>query len=761
MAKTSNKKAKAKPSLVEVGTRMGYTSILNEYLQEERRQDEIPISDYRKMRTNDGKVSALVALYTLPIWRMSFNIEADEGDKGEAEFIEANFRNTFDNGGTERPFEYYIRDMAYFIFDGFRAYEKVWRVDDEQKIRLKKLAIRDAESITILTEKDELKGLKQGEVTIPKDKTFLLTYNPSEDMFYGQSILKPVWYHWDKKHKLYYIAHVAAEVQTVPPRVLKHKGMDSAQLTKLESALDRLGLESRITYNSNNAEVEFLDVTSGAKVSIIDMIQHHDNQMAKAMLAMWVDLSSEGNAAGSRALGSPMIDIYEQNIESITQIIEDEINAGLIPQLIQWNFASKSFPKFRFSPLDQQSEGLIRQSFIEIARKGLPDGLTMDIVGKIAKRFDIDFDVEEQLKVLEQKKEENKKMFEKQNSLNQSQAGRIRNDIYKSPNEKGMQNNTNVEQKKKTNKLSEKDIINLTDESNGKINLMDFADKIETANDKLNKELNDIVAKMSGEILILFINAIVNQDYEVLEKLSLDYQGEYQEAINTVLREIYNYSKLKASEEIGIKTPATPEDAIKKIILNTKNIVDKQFVDLISAIISLAIVGISKGWDRNKAEISFGALISDFKKEKVELGNDQMIITTFNDGRNDVFKMNSGLVVGYKYNNSLENIMRGTVCPYCQQLHGLKVEFDSPLFYEYMPPQHFRCSCFWEAITDSGDFSPSPIPDIPVYDTISDFHGLSEDVSEEKIDLKEIQEMQKVDKMDAELLALIEELTNE
>jgi hypothetical protein len=68
-----------------------------------------------------------------------------------------------------------------------------------------------------------------------------------------------------------------------------------------------------------------------------------------------------------------------------------------------------------------------------------------------------------------------------------------------------------------------------------------------------------------------------------------------------------------------------------------------------------------------------------------------MIIGAFNDGRNDVFKANSGLVVGYKYNNSLENIMRGTVCPYCQQLHGLEVEFDSPLFYEYMPPQHFRC----------------------------------------------------------------------
>jgi hypothetical protein len=598
-----------------------------------------------------------------------------------------------DNGGTEKPFEYYLRDMAYFIFDGFRAYEKVWYVDEENKVKLKKIAIRDAESVTILTERDELKGLKQGEIVIPKEKTFLLTYNSSEDIFYGQSILKPVWYHWDKKHKLYYIAHVAAEVQTVPPRVLKHKGMDSGQLTKLENALDRLGLESRITYNSNNAEVEFLDVTSGAKVSIIDMIQHHDNQMAKAMLAMWVDLSSEGNAAGSRALGSPMIDIYEQNIQSITQIIEDEINASIIPQLITWNFASKSFPKFRFSPLDQQSEGLIRQAFIEIARKGLPDGLTMDIVGKIAKRFDIDFDAEEQLKMLEQKKEEDKKAFEKQSKMNQPQyqAGRIRNDPYKDPEEKGMQNNTNVEQKKKTNKLSERDIVNLADESNGKINLMDFADKIEKANDKLNKQLGDIVAKMSNEVLILFINAIVNQDYELLEKLSLQYQGEYQEAINIVLKEIYNYSKLKASEEIGIKTPATPEDAMRKIILNTKNIVDKQFVDLMSAIISLAIVGISKGWDRNKAEISFGALISDFKKEKVELGSDQMIIGAFNDGRNDVFKANSGLVVGYKYNNSLENIMRGTVCPYCQQLHGLEVEFDSPLFYEYMPPQHFRC----------------------------------------------------------------------
>ena len=212
MAKKETKSSKKKPSLNEIGTRSGYTSIYDEYQKEERRQDEIPISDYREMRTNDGKVSALVSLYTLPIWRMSFNVEPTNGDRGEAEFIMDNFTKPFGAGGTDRSFEYYIRDMAYFIFDGFRAYEKVWYIDEENKVRLKKLALRDAETVTILSDKDELRGLKQGEVIIPKEKTLLLTYNPSEDMFYGQSILRPVWYHWDKKHKLYYIAHVAAEV---------------------------------------------------------------------------------------------------------------------------------------------------------------------------------------------------------------------------------------------------------------------------------------------------------------------------------------------------------------------------------------------------------------------------------------------------------------------------------------------------------------------------------------------------------------------
>ena len=75
MAKKETKSSKKKPSLNEIGTRSGYTSIYDEYQKEERRQDEIPISDYRKMRTNDGKVSALVSLYTLPIWRMSFNVD--------------------------------------------------------------------------------------------------------------------------------------------------------------------------------------------------------------------------------------------------------------------------------------------------------------------------------------------------------------------------------------------------------------------------------------------------------------------------------------------------------------------------------------------------------------------------------------------------------------------------------------------------------------------------------------------------------------
>ena len=302
------------------------------------------------------------------------------------------------------------------------------------------------------------------------------------------------------------------------------------------------------------------------------------------------------------------------------------------------------------------------------------------------------------------------------------------------------------------NKFTEKDVVDLVEDTNSRIDLMDFADKIQTASNTLNNELGNILSDISEEMLLLFVNSIVSKDYDVLGKLSLPLQEEYAAIINRVLKEMYNYAKVKASEEISVKTPSTQEDAIKKILLNTKNVVDGQFSDLLTAIINLAIVGINKGWDKNKAEISFEALFNNFVKKKVEVGNDQMVMETFNDARNYVFMSYPDIVIGYRLNNSLENILRGVVCPYCKNLHGLTVEFDSPLFYSYHPPFHFKCGCFWEAVTTKDDVEFSSPPDIPSYDTISNFKGLSE---------KEYGLNETITKDDKEIINLIEELIYE
>ena len=68
-----------------------------------------------------------------------------------------------------------------------------------------------------------------------------------------------------------------------------------------------------------------------------------------------------------------------------------------------------------------------------------------------------------------------------------------------------------------------------------------------------------------------------------------------------------------------------------------------------------------------------------------------------------------------------------------------------------------NCACFWEAIKSGDTFNPSPQPDIPVYDTINDFRGLSEEMPVRKVELKE----ETLSKEDKEIVSLLEELIHE
>lgn len=687
-----------------------------DYGRVEDRVKNLGIEDYRKMWTNDGKVAALVMLYTLPIRSTGFEVNATDGDKGEADFIRENFTQPMDRGGLATPLAYVIEDMAYAPFEGFRAYEKVW-YDYQGGIRLKKLAPRDPLTLEVETDdngdlKDVIQNMweqtKNRKVSIPPEKMTFVTYNKVVDPYYGDSILKPAWYHYDKKHKLYYIAHVAAEVQTVPPRLLKHNNMDAGQRAELEDALDRLGLESRISYNKNMAEIEFMDVGSGTKVDIKEMINHHDSQMSKAVLAMWIDLSSEGSSSGSRALAEPMIDLYLKNVEGIMNLMEDAINYDVIPQLIRWNFGpNASYPEFRFETIRNETEQVLFDTFQEYAKAGrLPDMLNRGVMTQIADKLGIELKDED----FEVPEEETEEEIEQETPQ-----------FVERPQQHIIHSHDDHE-----HKHEKVDAITLAELAEGtKIDLQDMAKKLPRFERKMQQAAESVLDRVQDDITDELQRIVEEKDISAIKDIDIGSKDVYRERMLNVANDVYNYSKTKVSEEMEINTPATSQEAKDRLEATVDNSVDRQYSNLSSEIGSIALAAVEANWGPEQVEAAVTTEFTGFENENLLKAIPLIIYEILNRARQDVFKENEGLIVAYRYRNDLENILRGVVCPYCQSLSGMTVEITDDGFHRFHPPQHFNCACMWEPVMPGESYNVTGVPSqLPVYDTIDQFRQI-------------------------------------
>ena len=230
------------------------------------RDEEVTVKQLMAMRKTDGQARALYRLITLPIRAAlktaTFVPEANiEGGEEEAAFIEQMFTLPASAGGMSVPFNRIIAQMLMAIFDGFTAFELVYWVPEagplEGKWVLKKMAHRPSDTLTFLVnDKSEFAGLRQQTMyqgqqidrTIEADHAIYYAANEEEKPFYGQSYFQSAFYHWDKKFKLYVIAHIASQRAAVGTRVgTMPANPGVVDRERFTAALAQLGIAQYIT----------------------------------------------------------------------------------------------------------------------------------------------------------------------------------------------------------------------------------------------------------------------------------------------------------------------------------------------------------------------------------------------------------------------------------------------------------------------------------------------------------------------------------
>jgi hypothetical protein len=279
------------------------------------------------------------------------------------------------------------------------------------KVTIRKMDWRPSETLTFLLDgQGEFNGFRQRtffqgrtiDVKIPKDTALYYSHDEAERPFYGVSMFESAFYHYDKKEKLYFIAHLAAQRAAVGLRVGTMVPNPSPNdKNNFIRALSQLGLAQYMVVPSADWTVNSINETS-SRFDYLGLINHHNSQMSKSVLAQWFD--AESGAGGGQG-DSTLVDFGGQNdttfmmmLEGILEEMAEVINNHIFPRFIDWNFGSEKYPQFKWGALTAEQKAAIQDTFDKLAVAGQTANVTPEFMLDLEKRmaeelgFDIDYD---------------------------------------------------------------------------------------------------------------------------------------------------------------------------------------------------------------------------------------------------------------------------------------------------------------------------------------------------------------------------------
>lgn len=363
------------------------------------------------MRRMDGQARALYRLLTLPIRAAlrTATIKPTGDGEEEAAFIHDAFYMPPQAGGMTVTFQRFMSQLLQGLFDGFSAFEKVYWIPESGplagKITLKKLAHRPADTVSFIVDKTGgFAGIRQRtfhyqktiDVFIPKERAFYYAAQEEEQKFYGVSFFQSAFYHYDKKARLYFTAHIAAQRAAVGTRV------GTVPTTATKAAKTEFAQSM-----SNMSLAQWMMMPEGFKVDVIkeagsfeflNFINHHNSQMSKSVLAQFFD-KEQGAGQGETSLvnfGQPGDEMFNLMLRAIMDDIAAQINLYIIPALIDFNFRDGKYPKFVWGSLTDEQRAAIAKTFDKIAnQQTLTPEFIRALEEKQAEEFGLELDYDE------------------------------------------------------------------------------------------------------------------------------------------------------------------------------------------------------------------------------------------------------------------------------------------------------------------------------------------------------------------------------
>lgn len=410
-----NKKLKKPPIGVEMGVPQSmpfgtFTDWITGQLLAPNNQ-LVPLENLVEMRRKDGTARAMLQLLRLPILRSlkdSEFIEPEEGGEQETEFMNQVFSLPPSSGGMTVSRSKFIRNALLALSEGFAVFEKVYDIPKqgplEGKVTYRKLAHRDARTIRfIIDDHGGFDGVKQTanykgslkDIVIPKEKVWFYAVNEEENPFYGVSMFEAAWHHWDIKRKLYYIWHIAAQVAAVAARMGTYpRSADPTEIAAFQTMLSNFGFNASGTH-PKDFEVQFANVSGTFNFEAL--VNHQNAQMAKSVLVKFLEDEARQVLIENGQTDTADADFFVMTEEALMDEIAESIDHYLVPDLVDYNFGSGKYPKFKFGLLNDATKDVIKDLFTAIATAQdsmWTDEFIREMEKKLTERLGLEVDYE-------------------------------------------------------------------------------------------------------------------------------------------------------------------------------------------------------------------------------------------------------------------------------------------------------------------------------------------------------------------------------
>lgn len=316
---------------------------------------------FGKMLREDAKVKSVYRAVSLPIRRANWQLVGNGADPDVVAHVAGDLRLRVKGEDPHAPagrhagrvsWEKHLEQAMFALAYGHMFFEQIYAPGADGRDHLVKLAPRWPGTLTKINvaadgglESIEQRGTGQWKpATIPVSRLVAYVFDDVGSQWVGTSLFRPSYKHWRLKDEL-----LRKEMQTIDRNgmgvpvvtvsdISKTPEKDLADGQKIAEAL-RSGEAAGVALPAG-MDIKLMGV-SGQVVNARPAIEYHDNQIAIAALANFLNLEGKG---GSYALADTQGDFFNQSEQTTAQMFADVANQHIVEDLVRVAFPDYEGP---------------------------------------------------------------------------------------------------------------------------------------------------------------------------------------------------------------------------------------------------------------------------------------------------------------------------------------------------------------------------------------------------------------------------------